>query len=422
MSIFEQFESNVRFYCRSFPLVFERAKGAMMYSECGKAFIDFFAGAGALNYGHNNDYIKNRIVDYIKNDGLTHGLDMYTVAKREFMETFVENVLKPRKLDYKIQFSGPTGANAVESALKLARKIKKRPEVFSFMGGFHGMSLGSLSATSNRQKREGAGVPLHNVTFMPFPFGFFESFDTLAYLEHVLSDSHSGIDKPAAIIVETIQAEGGVVVASASWLQGLREICDKHDILLICDEIQVGCGRTGAFFSFEQSGIVPDIVVMSKSISGFGIPMSLVLMKSELDIWEPGEHNGTFRGHQLAFVGAAAALEYREMIDLEGAVASKEHYVRSYLEEQVKPLHPGIKIRGAGLIWGIDLTDAVAPSAVEEIQQQCFRQGLIVETAGRADSVLKIMPPLNIEMELLEKGCLILRDAISSHMYAETVI
>jgi diaminobutyrate-2-oxoglutarate transaminase len=412
-NIFEIRESNVRSYCRNFPDIFHRAKDSIIYSETGAEYIDFLAGAGALNYGHNNDYIKHKVIAYLESDAIAHGLDMHTSAKKEFLEKFFSSVLEPKKLDYKVQFCGPTGTNAVEAALKLARKIKKRPGIFSFMGAYHGMTLGSLAATGNIAARAGAGVTSNNVTFMPYPYGFMESFNTIGYIEAVLNDVNSGIEKPAAIIFETVQAEGGVIVAPVEWIQQLRDLCSRHDILLICDDIQVGCGRTGPFFSFERANIVPDMVILSKSISGYGFPMSLLLIKPELDIWEPGEHTGTFRGNQLAFVGAAAALEYRENIRLEPEVQVKEFLLKKFLVEEIAPISEKIDIRGIGLIWGIDLVNFGGASFAKKVTSRCFELGLIVERVGRNDTVLKILPPLTIEWPILKKGCLILQQALS---------
>lgn len=419
MSIFEEAESNVRYYCRSFNEVFCKAKGALLFSETGKEYIDFFAGAGALNYGHNNDFIKEKIIKYIESDCIMHGLDMYTTAKREFIESFVKNILEPRDFRYKIQFCGPTGSNAVEAALKLARKLKKRTNIFAFMGGFHGMSLGSLAASGDRHSRQGGGIPLQNVTFMPYPYGFMSTFDSIGYMESVLKDDHSGLDKPAAIILETVQAEGGVVIAPVEWLQRLQKLCFEHDILLICDDIQVGCGRTGPFFSFERAGIKPDIIVLSKSISGYGLPMSILLMKPELDIWEPGEHNGTFRGNQLAFVGAAAAIEFREQFNLEKEVRQKERFIEKYLRDEIAPLNENIGIRGLGMIWGIDFSACGVPNLAREMVHNCSKSGLIIEKSGRDGNVLKIMPPLVIEDELLERGCSIIKQNIAKSLRAE---
>ncbi|WP_427156902.1 diaminobutyrate--2-oxoglutarate transaminase [Aliinostoc sp. HNIBRCY26] len=411
MNIFETRESNVRSYCRSFPTLFHRAKGAFIYSASGEAYIDFLAGAGALNYGHNNDYIKQKVISYLNADAIAHGLDLHTSAKEQFISKFTETVLTPKNLDYRLQFCGPTGTNAVEAALKLARKVKKRPGIFSFMGGYHGMTLGSLSISGNRDIKAGAYGTSSNVAFMPYPFGFMESFDTIEFIESVLNDVNSGVEKPAAIIFETVQAEGGVIVAPIEWMQRLRNLCDRHDILLICDDIQVGCGRTGPFFSFERANIIPDMVVLSKSIGGYGFPMSLLLFKPELDIWEPGEHNGTFRGNQLAFVGGTAALEYREIVNLEKEVKIKESFLNNFLIEQIASISEKIKIRGMGLIWGIDISHLGDANLAKKITSRCFELGLIIEKAGRNNTVIKILPPLTIEMPILEQGCSIIKQA-----------
>lgn len=411
LEIFGSYESEVRSYCRQYNNIFYKAKNEFIYSENGEEYIDFLAGAGSLNYGHNNEYIKQYLLDYIEQDGITLGLDMYTNAKQNFISEFVERILKPRDLNYKFQFCGPTGTNAVEAALKLARKVKKRNNIFAFMGSFHGMSQGSLAASSNLSSREGAGVSLSNVTFMPFPNESL-NIDTLDYIERILEDDHSGIEKPAAIIIETIQGEGGINVAPTVWLQRLSSLCEKHDILLICDDIQVGCGRTGTFFSFERAKIVPDMVILSKSISGYGLPMSLLLLNPKLDIWKPGEHNGTFRGNQLAFVGSMASLRLREKLDLDNSVLSKESYIKDFLEKQVFTIDSKIEIRGIGMIWGIDLIKIGDSSLTSNIIKQCFNKGLIIEKAGRNGSVIKLLPPLTITEENLQVGLEILRDVI----------
>ncbi len=418
MDIFEQRESNVRTYCRSFPDTFARAKGALVYAESGKEYIDFFAAAGSLNYGHNNEYIKRRLLAYLENDGIIHSLDMQTVAKREFLNTFTREILEPKGLGFKVQFCGPTGTNAVEAALKLARKVKRRSNVFAFMGGYHGVSLGSLAVTGNREKRAAAGLPAQGVVFLPYPsmpadYKFMQSFDSLAYMEALLTDTHSGIDLPAAVIVETVQAEGGIHVAPLPWLRELRRLCDRHGLLLICDDIQVGCGRTGPFFSFERAGIVPDMVTLSKSISGYGGPLAILLLRSELDLWEPGEHNGTFRGYQLGIVGATAALEYRRQHDMERQQDEKTAFLSRFLEEEIRPLGQSIETRGVGMIWGIDLAGLHNGSELaKNVAARCFERGLIVERVGREDTVLKIMPPLTIEMNQLRRGCSILKQAL----------
>jgi len=310
MKIFDEIESEVQSYARSFPRVFNRAKKEFLYDLEGIEYLDFLAGAGTLNYGHNNDLFKKPLLEYIENDGISHGLDLHTKAKGEFLEAFSEKILKPRKLNYVVQFTGPTGTNAVEAALKLARNITGRENVVSFTNGFHGVSLGALATTGNSHHRGAAGVNLPGSSRMPYDKYLGENFDTTTYLDKVLSDSSSGIDKPAAVIVETVQGEGGINVASIEWLRNLDAVCKKHEVFLIVDDIQSGCGRTGDFFSFEEAGIYPDIVTMSKSLSGYGLPFAVVLIKPELDIWRPGEHNGTFRGNSMAFVTAKAAIDH----------------------------------------------------------------------------------------------------------------
>lgn len=408
--IFQKYESEVRTYCRKFPTVFTTAKNAIMTDDQGNNYIDFLGGAGSLNYGHNNDYIKNKVVEYIQNDGVIHGLDMHTDAKLEFIEFFEEKVLKAKGLDYKILFPGPTGTNAVEVALKLARKIKGRTNVFALMGGFHGMTLGALALCTDEGARKGAGVPLNNVTHVPAP-GLIDGVDSIAYMESILTDDHSGIEKPAALIVEAVQGEGGINVMPTEYLKALRELCDKHDILLILDEIQMGCGRTGTFFAFERAGIKPDMVVMAKSIGGMGMPFALTLLKPELDAFNPGEHNGTFRGFNPAMVAGKASLEYFLENDMEKETARKGDIVEKFIKENIAPINSKISYRGMGLVWGIEM-GKFAPGIAKKISAKCFERGLIIELAGREDAVVKIMPPLTIEDDNLMKGLEIIKESI----------
>lgn len=406
ISVFEKYESEVRSYCRIFNQQLDTAKGSIIKDVNGKEYIDFFCGAGALNYGHNNPYIKEKVINYLEKDGIMHALDMYTTAKADFIEYFEEEVLKPRNLNYKIQFPGPTGTNAVEAALKLARKNKKRNNIWCLMGCFHGMTLGTLALTTEREAREGAGIALENVQHIPAPY-MFEELDTIKYMQTLISDDHSGVEKPAALILETVQAEGGIWVFSPEYLKAVRQFCDDNDILMIVDDIQVGCGRTGTFFSFERADIVPDMVTLSKSIGGYGMPFALTLFKPELDIWAPGEHNGTFRGNQLAMVAAKAGLEFFNNNDVAAETKRKGQIVEKFLNEEIKPLGKDFEIRGIGLIWGIEThNEALA----KEISKKCFEAGLIVERAGRENSVVKVMPPLVIEDEVLNKGLEILKE------------
>lgn len=409
MNPIERYESEVRGYCRDFPVMFDRAQGAWLYDEDGKAYLDFFAGAGALNYGHNPAPLKNALLAYLARDGITHSLDMFSTAKRDFLERFQRVILAPRGLTYKVQFTGPTGTNAVEAALKLARKVTGRDRIISFTNSFHGMTLGSLAVTGNGFKRRGAGVALHNATPMPFDGYLGEDVDTLSYLEAILEDDGSGVDKPAAVIVETVQAEGGVNVARFDWLKRLSTLLRRHGVLLIIDDIQVGCGRTGPFFSFEPAGIQPDMICLSKSLSGYGVPLAVLLMKPEHDVWAPGEHNGTFRGHNPAFVTATAALQFWENDELSQDVTRKAQHVSDFLHSLARQNGLNASVRGRGLIQGIAFEDTDLAGAVAEA---CFERKLVIETAGVQSDVLKLLPSLTITDSELNQGLDIIRSSL----------
>ncbi|WP_077624062.1 diaminobutyrate--2-oxoglutarate transaminase [Sediminibacillus massiliensis] len=414
LDIFEKLESEVRSYCRSFPAVFTKAKGERIWDQDGNEYLDFFSGAGALNYGHNDDKMKNKLVEYILDDGITHSLDKATAPKAEFLKKFNEVILKPRNLEYKTMFPGPTGTNTVESALKLARKVTGRTDVISFTNGFHGMTIGSLSVTGNSFKRKGAGVPLQNVVTMPydnFVNGDEDSLD-LEYLERFLEDGGSGVDIPAAMILETVQGEGGINAARFEWLKKVESICKRWGILLIIDDVQAGIGRTGTFFSFEPAGIKPDIVCLSKSLSGYGLPFAVTLIRPDLDIWDPGEHNGTFRGNNHAFITATAALEYWEDENFEKSIQKKSQLVRDFLEKMVKdfPELEG-KVKGRGLMAGIS---SAKEGLSSKIAGEAFNRGLIMETSGFNDEVFKLFPPINVSEESLKKGFEIIEESIKS--------
>ncbi|HEV7936125.1 MAG TPA: diaminobutyrate--2-oxoglutarate transaminase [Actinomadura sp.] len=412
MDVFEQIESEVRSYCRNWPTVFHTARGSRLYDEEGRTFLDFFAGAGSLNYGHNHPKLKSKLLDYLGADSIVQSLDMYTSAKRRFLETFNEVILEPRGLSYKIQFPGPTGTNSVESALKLARKYTGRETIISFTNAFHGMSLGSLAVTGNSMKRSGAGVPLGNVVTMPYDKYLDGRSPDFLLFERMLDDSGSGLDRPAAVIVETVQGEGGLNPASDDWLRGLADLCRRHDMLLIVDDIQMGCGRTGPFFSFEQAGITPDIVCLSKSLSGYGLPMSLTLLRPELDVWEPGEHNGTFRGSNPAFVTATAALDFWTGDGMQKETLRKGELVQQALNRIAAAHSEAItEIRGRGFAWGMVFEDAALAPAV---CAAAFQRGLLMETSGPESEVAKLLPALTITDAELAEGLDILADSVNA--------
>jgi len=409
----DRLESEVRSYVRSFPTVFTRAEGSILTDHEGREYIDFFAGAGALNYGHNEPHLRDALIAYLGSMGVTHGLDMATEAKVEFLKTFDEIILQPREMDFKVMFPGPTGTNSVEAAIKLARKVTERTTIVAFTNAFHGMTLGSLALTGNESKRHGAGMDLHGVTRLPFDGYMGDDTDTLDYMEAVLADPSSGIDAPAAFIVETIQGEGGVNVASREWLERLQKIAKRHGSLLIVDDIQVGCGRTGTFFSFEGYDVQPDIICLSKSLSGYGLPFALTLIRPGIDDWKPGEHNGTFRGNNLAFVTATESLKkYWADDSLTKSVKAKAEMSMERLTGLANRFDG--TARGRGLIQGLAFDEM--PAVAEAVSKEAFDSGLIIETSGAHGEVLKLLPALTISDEELGRGLDILESAIEKVM------
>ncbi|GGX79021.1 diaminobutyrate--2-oxoglutarate transaminase [Litchfieldella qijiaojingensis] len=412
--ILERMESEVRTYSRSFPVVFTEAKGARLTAEDGKQYIDFLAGAGTLNYGHNHPKLKQALIDYLASDGIVHGLDMWTKAKRDYLETLEEVILKPRGLEYKVHLPGPTGTNAVEAAIRLARVATGRHNIVSFTNGFHGVTMGALATTGNRKFREATGgIPTQGSAFMPFDGYLGEGVDTLDYFEKLLGDNSSGLDRPAAVILETVQGEGGINPASTEWLQRLEKLCRSYEILLIVDDIQAGCGRTGKFFSFEHAGITPDIVTNSKSLSGFGLPFAHVLMRPELDKWKPGQYNGTFRGFGLAMVTGTAALRHFWSDDtLERDVQRKGRVVEDRFQQLAAWLsEKGIPAseRGRGLMRALDVGTG---DNADKITAEAFKRGLVIETSGHDGQAVKCLCPLTISDEDLIEGLDILEASI----------
>jgi diaminobutyrate-2-oxoglutarate transaminase len=417
--VFLRLESNVRSYARSFPAIFTTARGTELFDVHGKRYLDFLAGAGSLNYGHNNPVFKAALVDYIMEDGITHSLDLHTTAKERFLEAMHDIILAPRGLgDYVMQFTGPTGTNAVEAALKIARKATGRKNVVYFTNGFHGVSMGALAVTGNQYLRNAAGVPLGNTTAMPFDGYFGEGVDTIAQLDRMLNDPSSGMELPAAVILETVQGEGGLNVASTTWLKRLEALCRKMKILLIVDDIQAGCGRTGTFFSFEPAGIKPDIITLSKSLSGFGLPMAMVVLKRSLDVWKPGEHNGTFRGNNHAFITATAAIEhYWSTGAFAEEVRAKGEHLKARLQAMVDRFSPDlVDVRGRGMMIGVRCAD---PKRAASVTARAYQYGLIIERAGPEDEVIKCMMPLTTAMGELDEAMDILERAITEEFGTE---
>lgn len=410
METFRHLESEVRSYSRSFPVLFERGKDAFLFDADGNRYIDFFAGAGTLNYGHNNRYMKEKLIEYLQNDGIVHGLDMATVAKENLLNKLDNIILQPRGLDFKVQFTGPTGTNAVEAALKLARMVKKRSNVISFTNGYHGLTMGSMSVTANAYYRDEAFINRSDVSFMPYDGYLGKDLNTATYMRRFLEDNSSGVDIPAAVILETVQGEGGIRVASDEWLREIESICRDFDILLIIDDIQVGNGRTGNFFSFEQSGIKPDIITLSKSFGGYGLPISIVLFRRDLDIWKPGQHTGTFRGNNLAFVCSAIALDYWKDDNFSKEIFRKGEILAGRLNA-ISAKYPQLnaEVRGRGFVYGLAVS---AAEMAREISSACFDNKLILELCGSRNNVIKFLAPLIISEEVLNEGLDILDASI----------
>jgi diaminobutyrate-2-oxoglutarate transaminase len=411
VQVFERWESEIRGYCRAYPTVFTSASNARQVDEDGRSYIDFFAGAGVLNFGHNDPRMKRALIAFIEADGVAHSLDTYTTPKRAFIERFVANVLEPRGMDHKLQFTGPTGTNAVEAALKLARRVTGRTQVVAFSHGFHGMTLGALALTGNAYFRDAAGVPLEHVHRLPFetaPGGGMAALD--AY-EAALDDASSGLAPPAAFVVETIQAEGGVHVASEAWLRAVQELAHRHGALFVIDDIQAACGRTGSYFSFDGMDLQPDIVTLAKGIGGFGTPLAMNLVRPEHDAhWSPGEHTGTFRGQGLSFVAGTEALAYFDDDGLMTAVREKGERMRDRLQT-IAEEHPGRgwDVRGRGMMQALDIVDG---ALAKSVQKACFESGLLIGPCGTGGRVLKLIPPLTIPDDDLDEGLELLHAAL----------
>lgn len=412
MDWFETYESEIRAYSRAYPAVFVKGQNAKQVDETGKEYIDFYAGAGVLNFGHNNPKLKAAVMAYLDSDGVLHSLDMMTSAKRDFIQGFVETILKPRGMDYKLQFMGPTGTNAVEAALKLARKVTGRSHVVAFVQGFHGMTLGALACTANEIFRNAAGVSLTEVSHWPYETNSGGGIESLQTLRAMYENSSGGMEKPAAFIVERIQAEGGVNVASREWLQSLQQLAHDLGALLIIDDIQAGCGRTGHYFSFEDDGIDPDIVTLAKGIGGLGTPMAMNLVKPEHDShWLPGEHTGTFRGQNISFVAGREALRFFEDSSFLESVCEKGEVMADAMRKMAKAYpDKGFEVRGKGMMQALDVKNG---ALAKKVARTCFDRGMLFGPCGVGGSVIKLIPPLTIPGDELEAGLAILSEALA---------
>lgn len=416
-SIFDRRESTVRSYCRSFSECFDTAIGSNIVDTKGRKYIDFLSGCSSLNYGHSDPDMQQALVEYIARNSIAQGLDLHTAAKTQFLETFERLILEPRNMPHKVQFTGPTGTNAVEAALKLARLATGRSNVVSFTNGYHGMTLGALSATGNKTSRLGTEQPMGGVTRALYDGYLGADVDTAVILDRILSDPSSGVDEPAAILVETVQGEGGLTAASAQWLRSIAEIAKSHGALLIVDDIQAGCGRTGSFFSFDEIGLKPDLITLSKSLSGYGLPLAVLLIDPAIDIWKPGQHNGTFRGNNMAFVTARIALEkFWSCNTLMEKVDRDSRTVTNTLNN-LSQLIPGSQLKGRGMFLGLDVQTG---DLANSICKRAFELGLIIETSGAYGQVVKVLAPLTTPPETLAEGLDILHTAVEDVLASST--
>ncbi|WP_437334469.1 diaminobutyrate--2-oxoglutarate transaminase [Sorangium sp. So ce394] len=428
-----QRESSARTYPRRLPLALARAQGVYVEDVEGRVFIDCLAGAGTLALGHNHPAVIEVMERTLRSGLPLHGLDFTTPVKDRFMQ----DVLGALPADFaryaRIQFCGPTGADAVEAALKLAKIATGRGTVLAFHGAYHGMTQGALTLMGNLGPKVALGHSLHGVQFLPYPYAYRCPFGlggdagvaaSLAYIENLLSDPESGVPKPAAIIIEAVQGEGGVIPAPVTWLKGLRGLATRYDIPLILDEVQSGFGRTGRMFAFEHAGIEPDVVVLSKALGG-GLPLSVVVYHERLDAWRPGAHAGTFRGNQLAMAAGSATLAVLRAERLDAAAAE----LGARLMQQLAALGERFAcigdVRGRGLMVGVELVDAAAvpnalgarpahPELAARVQHECLRRGLIVERGGRHGSVMRFLPPLVITAAQLDEAARIFGQALAA--------
>jgi len=415
-------ESSAVSYSRGLPMAIKRAKGTTVEDLDGNIYIDFFSGAGVMNVGHSNPYVLDAARDQMEN--LTHSLDIPNPARHLMVKTLFS--ILPNELT-RVLFGGPTGSDAVEMAVKLARYNTKRYPVLAFEGSYHGMTSGALSFCSGKFFKEDFLPLIPEVHFAPYPYNYRcplpdnnksceES--CVNYLEHILEDPHSGIAKPAAILVEAIQGEGGSIVPGEIFLPGVRELCDKHDIILIVDEIQTGFCRTGRMFAFEHTNVVPDIITMSKALGGIGFPISGIAYKEKYNTWQPGQHIGTFRGNTIAYAAGSAAIEFmlkNKLADYAINLGNKMSSMLSDIEKDSKIIGES---RGMGLMLGVEFvtdkkTGKPAPEIASKVRTLCHQKGLLIEIGGHYFNVARFLPPLVLTEEHAKIGIGIFADAVS---------
>lgn len=414
-------ESSSVSYPKGMPMAIQRAKGATVEDVDGNLYIDFFGGAGVMNVGHSNPAVVQAATAQLGE--LTHALDFPTPSRRRLIENL--SALLPSELS-RVSFGGPTGSDAVESAVKLAKYNTKRHPIIAFEGSYHGMTTGALSLTSGRHFREPFLPLLPEVHFVPYAYCYRCPFnktpdkcglECAEYLNHVLEDPHSGVGKPAAIIVEPIQGEGGSIVPPERFMPRIREICDQHEAVMIADEVQAGFCRTGKMFSFEHSNTIPDVITMSKALGGIGLPISGIAYREKLDTFPVAQHIGTFRGNVTAYAAGAAALEFMVTTNLAAHAASLGERMLTSLKEFEKGSEIVGDVRGKGLMLGIEFvkdkgTKEPAPKYARDVRSACHQRGLLMEIGGHYNNVARFLPPLVLTEDLAQKGLSIFMDVV----------
>jgi diaminobutyrate-2-oxoglutarate transaminase len=424
-------ESNARSYPRRLPVALARAAGAVVTATDGRQYLDCLAGAGALTLGHSHPVVVAAVREALDAELPWQTLDLTTPAKDAYVAELFSH-LPVELAGGRIQFCGPSGADAVEAALKLAKAATGRRSILAFRGGYHGMTHGALAVTGNVAVKEpfaGLAGEVHHLPFpYPYrcPFGVGEGGHEIGsrYLERLLDDPLAGHARPAAVLVEPVQGEGGVLPAPDRWLRELRRITAERGIPLILDEVQTGGGRTGTLFAFERAGVVPDVLVLSKAIGG-GLPLAVVVYREELDRWAPGAHAGTFRGNQLAMVAGRAALRYTAEQRLPERAAALGERLAGRLRAVRAAARCVGDVRGRGLMIGVELVDPdagpdelgarpPAPALARRVQAGCLDRGLIVELGGRDGAVVRFLPPLVITPDQLDAVADRFADAVAA--------
>ncbi|WP_110994016.1 aspartate aminotransferase family protein [Pseudomonas sichuanensis] len=419
----QQQESNARSYPRRIPLALKRARGLYVEDVEGRQFIDCLAGAGTLALGHNHPVVTEAIQRVLADELPLHTLDLTTPVKDRFVQDLFGVLPEVLRNEAKIQFCGPTGTDAVEAALKLVRTATGRSTVLAFQGAYHGMTQGALSLMGSLGPKKPLGALLNNgVQFLPYPYDYRCPFGlggeagvraNLHYLENLLNDPEAGVALPAAVIVEVVQGEGGVIPADIEWLRGLRRITEQAGVALIVDEIQSGFARTGRMFAFEHAGIVPDVVTLSKAIGG-SLPLAVMVYRDWLDLWSPGAHAGTFRGNQMAMAAGSAVINYLVEHRLCEHAEAMGQRLRGHLQRLQQDYPQLGDVRGRGLMLGVELVDPAGkldaqghPPACRtlapKVQRECLRRGLILELGGRHGAVVRFLPPLIISAEQIDE-------------------